>query len=271
MKHWLLLGMVVIMMASLACHGATPKPSPTPESTATPVAGVAGATFETWLAAARAIESTREDYKGTIETVSKEPSRSTMIIIEGQIHVKGTNSLEELEITVGKTKQQIREYLFQDKVFVATMVQGQWKAKEATPPIYFNSDETQAEIESLYQKGAVILEDKVEPRLVSGEQCNELRLSVDLTKLSLVDRKFMLFSGGLPNISDVDTYANAINSFAMRLSVLPNGMMLESEAILELNPDALPPDGVVSSDVVSTITHYEINPVIPDSLFVLPP
>lgn len=271
MKNWLLLGIVVIVMTSLACHGATPKPGPTPEPTATPVAGEAGATFEAWLAAARGIESTQEDYKGTIEAVSKEPSQSTMIIIEGQIHIKGYNSLEELEVTVGKTKQQIREYLFQDKVFVATMVQGQWKAIEATPPIYFNSDESQAEIESLYQKGAVILEDKVEPRLVSGEECNQLRLSVDLTRLSPVDRKFLLFSGGLSNISDVDTYVNAINSFAMRLSVLPNGMTLESETILELNPDALPPDGVVSSDVVNTITHYEINPVIPDSLFVLPP
>jgi hypothetical protein len=268
MKNWLLLGVVVIMMTSLACHGATSKPGPT---SATPAAGDARATFEAWLAAARGIESAREDYKGTIEAVSKEPSQSTMIIIDGQIYAKGNNSLEELEVTVGKTKQQIREYLFQDKVFVATMVQGQWKATEATPPIYFNSDESQAEIESLYQKGAFILEDKVEPRLVSGEECNELRLSVDLTKLSLVDRKFLLFSGGLSNISDIDTYANAIKSFAMRLSVLPNGMMLESEIILELNPDALPPDGIISSDVVGTITHYEINPVIPDSLFVLPP
>jgi hypothetical protein len=271
MKHWLLLGMVVIMMASLGCHGATPKPSPTPESTATPLAGDARATFEAWLAAARGIESTQEDYKGTIERVTKGTPQPTIIMIEGQLYIKGNNTLEELELTLGTTKQQIREYLFQDKVFVATMVQGQWKAQEATPPIYFNPDETQAEIESLCQKDAFVLEDKVEPTLVSGEECNELRLSVDLTRLSLVDRKFLLYSGGLPDVSDVDTYVNAISSFTMRLCILPNGMMPESESILELNPDALPPDGVVSSHVVNTITHYEINPVIPDSLFVLPP
>jgi len=271
MKNWLLPGIVIIMITFIGCHAATPNPTTTPEPTATPITEDAKTIFEVWLAAAKGIESIQEDYNGTIVMVTKGASQSTTITIEGQLHSKGNNSLEELEITVGTTKQRIRQYMSKDKVFVATMVQGQWTtAKEVTPSIYFNADEVQAEFESLYNKGALVPEARVEPRLVSGEECNELRLSADLTKLSSKDREFLLYSGGLSSVSDVGIYVDAITSFAMRFCLLPNGMMLESETTLELNPNALPTDGIVSSHIVSTITHYEINPVIPDSFFDLP-
>ena len=261
MKKGLFIGLVIIMMASVGCSGTTP----------TSITKDAKPTFEAWLAAAKSIETTQENYKGTIEITTNGATQPSVITIEGQLHAKGNKRLDEVEITTGATKQTIRQYLFQDKVFVATLVDGQWIAKEATPSIFFNAEEAQAELQSLYKNGALVLEPQVEPKLVSGEECNEVRLSADLAKFSPVDKKFILYSSGLSSIPGVDAYVDAIKSFDMRLCILPSGMVLESEVILEFNPDVLPPNSVVSARVVTTITHYEINPAIPDSFFNLPP
>jgi len=262
MKKWLLLVIVIIMMASVGCRQTTSAPSVTKD---------AKSTFEAWLVAAKKIETMQENYEGTIEMTTKGGTQSVMITMEGQLHAKGNYRLDEVAITAGTTKQTIRQYLFPDKVFVATLVNGQWVAKEATPSIYFNAEEVQAELESLYKNGALVIEAKVERKLVSGEECDEVRLAADLAKFSLVDKKFLLYSSGLSSIPGVDAYVDAINSFDMRLCLLPSGMALESEIILKLNPDTLPPDGIVSAHVATTITHYEINPTIPDSFFNLPP
>ena len=136
--------------------------------------------------------------------------------------------------------------------------------------IYFNSEEDQAEIESLYQRGALVVGNTVEPKSISGEECNCLTLSAQLSKLSTVDKKFLLFSGGLSSISNVDPYVAAIKSYSVKFCLLSNGMVLESETNLEFNADTVPPGGVISSHILSTISNYEINPDIPDSLFDLP-
>jgi hypothetical protein len=261
MKKWLLLGVVIILMASLGCRG----------TTSTPATKDAKSTLEAWLAAAKNLESLQEDYKGTINIATKGATQSTVIIMEGQLHAKGSERLDEVAITTGTTKQEIKQYLFQDKVFIATLVNGQWAAREATPSIYFNDKETQAEFESLLENNALLSVAKVERRPVSGEECDEVRFSADLAKFSREDKKFLLYSSGLSSIPDVDVYVDAIKSFDIRLCLLPSGIALESEVMLELNPDVVPPNGIVSARIVTTVTHYEINPAISDSFFDLPP
>jgi hypothetical protein len=259
-KKWLLLGVVVILMASVGCRG----------TTSIPASKDAKSTLEAWLAAAKSLESLQEDYKGTIDMATKGATQSTVITMEGQLHTKGSERLDEVTITTGTTKQEIKQYLFQDKVFIATLVNGQWTAREATPSIYFSDKETQAEFESLLGNNALLSVAKVERRLVSGEECDEVKFSADLAKFSREDKKFLLYSSGLSTIPDVDAYVDAIKSFDIRLCLLPSGVALESEVILELNPDVVPSNGIVSARIVTTVTHYEINPAILDSFFNLP-
>jgi len=268
-KRWHLLmvvlaGLMLFSLQLVACKKKTPTPTPTPTATPTRTA------FEAWLTASMGIGSLQENYRVTIETAAKGVPQPTSVTIEGQLQLKGNNRLDELTITVGTTTQTVREYLFKDKVYVATMVNGQWVVREATPPIFFNNDDSQAEFESLYKRGALVLAAGVTTKTIAGEKCDQVELTVDLTKLSALDRKYLLYIGGLSSISSMEAYSSAIASFDVRLCLLPSGVTLESETTLKLNGDALPADGIVSSHILTTLTHYEINPVIPDSIFVLP-
>ena len=258
MKKWFIVAAAIISIVLLGCGGGT---TPTKD---------AKSVFETRLDAAKAIESMRADHSSAIEMCPKGSSRCTRVDIEGRLYVKDNKQLDELELTVGTTKQRIRQYLFEDEVYVATMVEGEWVANKVDLPLYFNSAEGEAEMESLYKRGALVVGTAVQTRSIAGEECACVTLSAQLSKLSTVDREFLLFSGGLSTISNVDTYIDAINSYSMKLCLLPNGMVLDSEMNLGFDADALPPDGIISSHILSTVLDYEVNPVIPDSLFNLP-
>jgi len=258
MKKWLLVTAAIIAVVLSGCGGGT---TPTKD---------AKSVFETWLDAAKAIESMRADYNLVIEGCSKGSTQCTRVDIEDRLYAKGNQQLDELELTVNSNRQQIRQYSFEDELYVATMVEGKWVTRKVELSIYFNSDEDQAEIESLYQRGALEVGNTVGTKSISGEECDCVTLSAQLSKLSIVDKKFLLFSGGLSTMSNVDPYLDAIKSYSAKFCLLSNGMVLESETNLEFTAGALPPDGVISSHILSTITDYEINPIIPDSFFDLP-
>lgn len=258
MKKWLLVAVVIIAVAFSGCGGG-----------ATPTKDVKSI-FETWLEAAKALESMREDYSSVIEMCTKSAPQCTRVDIEGQLYAKGNKCLCELELTIGATKQTIRQYLFEDEVYVATMVEGEWVANKVELSIYFNSDEEQAEIESLYARGALVVGNTLQTKSIAGKECDCITLTAKLDKLSLMDKKSLLFSGGFSSMPNVDLYVDAMKSYSEKLCLLPSGMVLESETILEFNADVLPPDGVVSSHILSTMTDYEVNSVIPDSFFDLP-
>jgi hypothetical protein len=258
MKKWLLVAVVIIAVAFSGCGGGATLTKD------------AKSIFETWLEAAKALESMREDNSSVIEMCTKGSSQCTRVDIEGQLYVKDNKQLDELELTVGTTKQKIRQYLFEDEVYVATMVEGEWVANKVDLSIYFNSDEGEAKMESLYKRGALVVGTAVETKSIAGEECACVMLSAQLSKLSLEDKKFLLFSGGFSAMPDVDPYVDALKSYNAKLCVLPNGMVLESETNLEFDADALPPDGIVSSHILSTVLDYEIAPVIPVLLFDLP-
>jgi outer membrane lipoprotein-sorting protein len=258
MKKWLFVAAAIISVVLSGCCGGTTQSKD------------AKSVFETWLDAAKAIESMRADYNLVIEGCSKGSTQCSEVDIQGTLYVKGNQRLDESELTINGSRQQIKQYSFEDKVYVAIMVEGKWVTREVALSIYFNSDEDQAEIESLYQRGALVVGNTVEPKSISGEECDCVTLSAQLSKLSIVDKKFLLFSGGLSTMSNVDSYLDAIKSYSAKFCLLSNGMVLESETNLEFTADALPPDGVISSHILSTITDYEINPIIPDSFFDLP-
>lgn len=258
MKKWFLVAAVILAVVLSACGGGTTQ------------TGNAKSVFDAWLDAAKAIESMRADYNAVIESCSKDSTQCTKVNIAGRLYTTGNKRLDESELTIGAYRQQIKQYSFEDEVYVATLIEGVWVAKKVELSIYFNSDESQAEMESMYERGGLIVGNTIETRSISGEECDCITLSAQLSKLSTVDKKYLLFSGGFSGTPNVGPYVDALKSYSAKLCLLPNGMVLESETNLEFNADALPPDGAVSSHVITTITYYELNPVVPDSLFDLP-
>ena len=118
--------------------------------------------------------------------------------------------------------------------------------------------------------GALVAGNTSETKSISGKECDCITLTVKLDKLSLMRKKLLLFSGRFSSMPHVDPYVDVMKSYSEKLCLLPSGMVLESETILAFDADALPPDGVVSSYILSTVLDYEVNPVIPDSFFDLP-
>ena len=118
--------------------------------------------------------------------------------------------------------------------------------------------------------GALVAGNTSETKSISGKECDCITLTAKLDKLSLMHKKLLLFSGRSSSMPNVDRYVDAMKSYSEKLCLLPSGMVLESETILAFDADALPPDGVVSSYILSTMTDYEVNPVIPRSFSDLP-
>ena len=118
--------------------------------------------------------------------------------------------------------------------------------------------------------GALVVGNRSETKSISGKECDCITLTAKLDKLSLMRKKLLLFSGRFSSMPNVDPYVDAMKSYSEKLCLLPSGMVLDSEMNLGFDADGLPPDGVVSSYILSTMTDYEVNSVIPDSFSDLP-
>jgi hypothetical protein len=223
-----------------------------PENTKNPI-------FEQHLSSAKKIQSIVLEYESNLTITSN--STTTVIEISGKIFRKGNNEFDEAAVKVGDVVTNVRTYIFGDEVYVCPRVEGEWRCSRVETITSLSSEACLRTIETIYEKGAMVFEPVGDQRTIDGKTCSQLRINVDVSKLSRQEKLFILAISGLSTVKEPDKYAEMIEGFSMNIWVA-DGVELESEYALDLGKTA-------TYRMRTVMRSYEINVEIPDFLFIL--
>jgi hypothetical protein len=185
-----------------------------------------------------------------------------MIEISGKIFRKGNNEFDEAAVKVGDVVTNVRTYIFGDEVYVCPRVEGEWRCSRVETIVSLSSEASLRTIGDMYEKGAMVFEPVGGQRTIDGKTCSQLKINVDVLKLSRREKLFILAISGLSTVKEPDKYAEMIEGFSMNIWVA-DGVELESEYALDLGKTD-------TYEMHTVVKSYEINGEIRDFLFILP-
>jgi len=220
------------------------------------------ATFEGWLRASRGVETLETSYEAKM-VIQTYASTYTVILDKGKAYEKENYSMQQVDVKMPDGGAvTVRTYILGNNVYTCSNVDGKWIPEKTKVIVPLYKGAILKFLEDLYNKGAMgFVEGK---KTVGGRVCSQLNITIDVSKLSWMERCFILAFGGLSAVNP-DEYAHLIRPFSMSLCVA-DGVVMEKASILEL---AEPIKSTVR--LYTLVKDYKVNQGIPGDIFIVPP
>ena len=236
--------------------------------------------FEEYLSNAKKLTSFEENFTIVMTMFYKNNIKNASIINgTGTIYMKNDKNLNILHSTHGCCMETFtKEYYFQDKTYVCYK-----SINTTTNKILFNwqclyiKDSSHSRnykigikmLESLYNKSVFIFESE-RNNIVSGMNCKEIKIKVNISRLNLDDKRFLLGFAYYTNKPRKELI-ESIKAVDISLCIDPlKGIVLQKDISIVMDKNRLEKDDLYKIETRKTVNSFISNPEISDKVFGLP-
>jgi len=213
------------------------------------------------------ITSMEGTYLATSTMIDKKISS---ISSEVTTFIKDDKRLDEMRWEVESKPMFGKVYILGSDTYICTEASGNWAC---TKPGYSvpSPEFSKMMMENLFNKGAFFFGDGVEDKIIAERECKDVKMAVDISKLSKDEKGFILALGALPQFAGLDEYLLAIKTFDMAICIdTKTGVGIRNNIHLELVKNQLPEGAIYATEINVTLTEFKLNVMIPDNVFLLP-